>query len=248
MKSYKLRDLAANMENNELDKLTQTPATDAFKLSEMEQKILSLWDQLQEQHLERALLVAQPSIPPSTVSTIPQDSLAAEKEAAEKALVEARTTYMLKNKITTNVLIADPILKSVHEASSATAIERRLLPLIHERDTVSLVHSHLTNQLHDKQHKFSLLEDQIAKLNAENQALAAQLFELTDAMKDQTVEELDDPSLKAELEGLDDEIKKARKRWRQMKCLVKGIIVGSGVQWARRPELLEVVLDDEGGG
>jgi regulator of replication initiation timing len=227
-----------------MDNITRTDSTDALRLSQKEQEVLSLWDQLEEQRLERALLTAQPP----SVSEAPQESLAAEVEVAEQALLEARTTYMLKNKITTNAIIADPILKSVHQAASATAIERRLLPLIQERDAVSLVHSHLSQQLRDLQHKFSQLEDQIAKLNGENQALAAELFQLTDALKDQTVEELDDPRLIAELDSLDEDIKRAKRRWRVMKSLVKGIIVGSGVEWARRPELLEVVLDDEGDG
>jgi predicted RNase H-like nuclease (RuvC/YqgF family) len=136
----------------------------------------------------------------------------------------------------------------VHEASSANAIERRLLPLIHERDAVALTHSHLSTKLHSLRHKYSTLEAEIAKLNDENKVLAAQLFEIADSLKDQTVEELDDPRLRAELEGLDEEIKKAKRRWRIMKSLVAGIVVGSGVEWSRRPELLELVLDNEDDG
>ena len=82
-------------------------------------------------------------------------------------------------------------------------------------------------------------------MNEENRVLAATLMEITDRMKDQTVDELDDTRLTARLEGLDDEIRSSRKRWRVMKSLVKGVVVGSGVEWAKRPDLLEVVLDDE---
>jgi len=236
------------MDTTEITSLTRTEATDALKLLESEQKILSLWDQLQELQLERALLEIQPTIPQTSVTSLSSDALEAELEAAEKALLEARTTYMLRNNITTNVLIADPILKSVHEASSANTIERRLLPLIHERDAVVLTHSHLTSKLRTLQHQYTTVEAEIMKLNSENQLLASQLFKLTDALKDQTVEELDDPQLTAELEGLDEAVKKARRRWRVMKSLVAGIVVGSGVEWSRRPELLELVLDDEDEG
>lgn len=234
--------------DSDISNLTHAPATDAFRLSEKEQKILSLWDQSQELRLERALLEVQPSISHAEVSRLSPDELNEKIEAAEQALLEARTTYMLRNNITRNVLVADPILKSIHEASSANAVERRLLPLIHERDAVSLTHSHLSTKLHSLQHKYSKLEAEIAELNAENKTLAAQLFEITDSLKDQTVEELDDPRLRAELEGLDQEIKKAKRRWRIMKSLVAGIVVGSGVEWSRRPELLELVLDSEDDG
>jgi len=223
----------------------KTEATDAFKLSDAEREALLLWDQSQELQLERTLLEIQSGL---SVASLSSKDVEAELVTAEKAFLEARTTYMLRNNITTNVLIADPILKSVHEASSANSIERRLLPLIHERDAVVLAHSHLSSKLRALRHQYSGLEAEIMKLNGENQALASQLLKLTDALKDQTVEELDDPRLTAELEGLDETIKKARRRWRVMKSLVAGVVVGSGVEWSRRPELLELVLDDEDEG
>jgi hypothetical protein len=219
-----------------------TPSTDGFGFSETEQTILSLWDQLQELELECALLQVQPTI---TIPTPTTPNLAPELAAAEQALLEARTTYTLQQKTTTNVLIADPILKAVHDATAATTLDRRLLPLIHERDILALTDSHLSSKLAGLQQRFVTLEAEVVKLNEENRALAATLVEMADRMKDQTVDELDDARLTEQLEGLDDEIRKAKKRWRVMKSLVKGVVVGSGVEWAKRPDLLEVVLDDE---
>jgi predicted transcriptional regulator len=133
----------------------------------------------------------------------------------------------------------------VHDAATATTLERRLAPLIHERDVLALTDSYLRSKLAGLQQRFVELEAEVMKLNEENRVLAATLVEITDRMKDQTVDELDDTRLTARLEGLDDEIRSSRRRWRVMKSLVKGVVVGSGVEWAKRPDLLEVVLDDE---
>ena len=222
--------------------LTQTPSTDAFTFSDTEQTIISLWDQLQELQLERVLLQVQPTI---AIPTLSPSNLEADLLAAEQSLLEARATHLLQQKTTTNVLIADPILKAVHEAAATTSLERRLVPLIHERDVLALTDSHLGSRLAGLQHRFAALEAEVVKVNEENRALAATLVDITDRMKDQTVEELDDARLRARLEGLDEEIRSARRRWRIMKSLVKGIVVGSGAEWAKRPDLLEVVLDDE---
>jgi hypothetical protein len=230
------------MEHSPISTLTQTPSTDAFTFSETEQTILSLWDQLQELQLERALLQVQPDIDIPAPTT---PNLKPELAAAEQALLEARTTHTLQQKTTTNVLIADPILKAVHDAATATALERRLAPLIHERDVLALTDSYLSSKLAGLQQRFVELEAEVVKLNEENRVVAATLVEITDRMKDQTVEELDDTRLTARLEELDDEIRSSRRRWRIMKSLVKGVVVGSGVEWAKRPDLLEVVLDDE---
>ena len=133
----------------------------------------------------------------------------------------------------------------MHDAATVTALERRLVPLIHERDVLALTDSHLSSKLASLQQRFATLEAEVVKLNEENRVLAGTLVEITDRMKGQTVDELDDARLTARLEGLDDEIGSARRRWRVMKSLVKGVVVGSGVEWAKRPDLLEVALDDE---
>ena len=230
------------MEHSPISVLTHTPSTDAFAFSETEQTILSLWDQLQELQLERALVQVQPAV---TIPAPTTPSLGPELAAAEQALLETRTTHTLQQNTTINVLIADPILKAVHDAAAATTLERRLAPLIHERDVLGLTDSHLSSKLAGLQQRFTALEAEMVKLNEENRALAATLVEIADQMKDQTVDELDDTRLTTRLEGLDDEIRNARRRWRVMKSLVKGVVVGSGVEWDKRADLLEVVLDDE---
>jgi hypothetical protein len=45
---------------------------------------------------------------------------------AEKACLEARAKYILKNSIIENILITDPVLKAIHSGGNATPAERFL--------------------------------------------------------------------------------------------------------------------------
>jgi hypothetical protein len=44
--------------------------------------------------------------------------------AAQEALLEAKALYALRNSIVENVIMANPILKSVHAGAKAIATER----------------------------------------------------------------------------------------------------------------------------
>jgi hypothetical protein len=58
-------------------------------------------------------------------------------------------------------------------------------------------------------------------------------------------EDIDDPKVRLELDNLEAEMRISRQRFRIMKGTASATIVGSGVDWARDPKLLEVVLDDD---
>lgn len=45
---------------------------------------------------------------------------------AERACLEARARYILKNSIVENVLVTDPVLKAIHSGGNATPAERFL--------------------------------------------------------------------------------------------------------------------------
>jgi len=51
--------------------------------------------------------------------------------------------------------------------------------------------------------------------------------------------------MRAKVEELDVASKQSKQRWRIMKNTASAVVVGSGVDWARDPKLLEIVLDDD---
>lgn len=67
-------------------------------------------------------LVDVSSAPPA--EDLSDDEVAQQLIAAEREAMEARASYLLRNKITDQVLITDPVIKAVHGGSSASYEER----------------------------------------------------------------------------------------------------------------------------
>jgi vancomycin resistance protein YoaR len=179
------------------------------------------------------------------ISTLSDQEVQTEIKKAEHELLEARSKYTLRNQIIQNVIITDPILKAVHSGANATELERRLLPLIIERDTLAMVHSVLSTKLQTANSQLTTLERKNIQAIAENKELAREMLELANELKAEKIEEVEDARLRKQLEKLEDEVKEARIEWRVMKSLVAGIVAGSGVDWNKDPKLLSLVLDEE---
>ena len=62
----------------------------------------------------------------------------------------------------------------------------------------------------------------------------------------QRKEDIEDPTVRQELEDLEAEMRISRQRFRIMKGTASATIAGSGIDWARDPKLLEIVLDEDG--
>jgi hypothetical protein len=116
--------------NDHVD-LLQTNHSDAFAFSKSERLVLQLYDQLRELELEQSLLQAQQSslLPPcdlllirliffaahvTDISGLSSHELQAQLTVAQREAMEAKAEYELRNKITHNVLVMDPVLKAVH--------------------------------------------------------------------------------------------------------------------------------------
>ncbi len=82
----------------------------------------------------------------------------------------------------------------------------------------------------------------MAQKNAELSRRMLTLAEEANALRR---EDIDDPKVRLELDNLEAEMRISRQRFRIMKGTASATIVGSGVDWARDPKLLEVVLDDD---
>lgn len=81
--------------------------------------------------------------------------------------------------------------------------------------------------------------------NHENVELAAELLRFTEEIKRTEAAQVVDDDAKAEVERLEREVKSSRQKWRVVKGTASAIVSGSGVDWARDPDLREMVLDAE---
>ena len=125
-----------------LELATKDDSRDILDLSDNETLILQLYDQIQEQELERALLeegmhrlclnLAKNNNPANT-KKCPADSeeeppsledVEEQLPIAERELLEARATYTVRQKVIETVLTTDPMLKSVHSTSSTSPAKR----------------------------------------------------------------------------------------------------------------------------
>jgi len=88
----------------------------------------------------------------------------------------------------------------------------------------------------------------IARKNVE---LSATMLALAEQANTRMKKDIDDPKARQELDELEASMKTSRRRWRIMKGTATATIAGSGIDWARDPRLVEIVLDDDdddGGG
>jgi hypothetical protein len=82
-----------------------------------------------------------------------------------------------------------------------------------------------------------------ARKNAE---LATMMLALAEEADTKRKEDIDDPKARQQLDELEVKMKTGRQRWRIMKETASATIAGSGIDWARDPKLLEIVLDNDG--
>ena len=78
-----------------------------------------------------------------------------------------------------------------------------------------------------------------------NQELAIILLGLTDQLKVQGADTIENDDLRDQLKTLQNDTKEAKRRWRIMKSVIAAVIAGSGIDWARNVDLQGLVLDDE---
>ena len=75
--------------------------------------------------------------------------------------------------------------------------------------------------------------------------MTSTLLGLTNQLKEQDVDNIDDIELRSQLDTLQVDTKEARRRLRIVKSVVAAVVAGSGIDWARDDELRDLVLDAE---
>jgi hypothetical protein len=94
--------------------------------------------------------------------------------------------------------------------------------------------------------------EKLTKVEAEHVIVARKNTELATKMialaeeADTQKEDIKDPSVRAQLEELEEALKVSRQRWRIMKGTASAVVAGSGIDWSRDAALRELVLDTEG--
>ncbi|KAF3062048.1 hypothetical protein GL218_03762 [Daldinia childiae] len=211
-------------------------------LSDDENRILGLHDRLQQLQLEIALLSAQKNYDPRISPPTGDGSI----EVAQKALLDSRSKYVLRNQVVDSVVAANPILQAVHNGTKASPIERDLLPILEQRDQSSSALAQQSSELRTLLDEITEVESQSLRLGRENVELASKLLELAEQTNRNKAEAVNlDPERAAEISNLEGQVKLSRQRWRVLKGTASAVVAGSGVDWSRDSELRDIVLDPE---
>ncbi|EKJ79766.1 hypothetical protein FPSE_00046 [Fusarium pseudograminearum CS3096] len=215
--------------------------TSHLPMSEDEEKILALYDRIQELRLEIAIINAQQSHQSDDTALFTDE----ETQKAQSDLLETRAQYVLRNDVTEAVVTANPILKAVHSNAETAPIERELLPFIERRDEASVSVARQASQTNEVWKALTTAQSDTLRKSRENVTLAAELFELADQAKLKKRVPPNNSKMIEEQERLEAEVNASKQKWRVMKGVAGGIIVGSGVDWVQDDELRDVVLDPE---
>ncbi|EKD15749.1 hypothetical protein MBM_05760 [Drepanopeziza brunnea f. sp. 'multigermtubi' MB_m1] len=211
-------------------------------LNEDERRILDAYDRLEELQLEIALLQAQGVLS----KEVPQEASEKDIAAAKQELLQAKSHYLLRSNVIESVLIAPPILQAVHAGDKATVVEQDLFPLIQKRDQLAINLTKLSTEARSARDELTKVEVENVMIVRRNAELATTMLALAEEADTQRKEDIQDPALRHQLDELEAEMKRSRQKWRIMKGTASAIIAGSGVDWARNPDLLDIVLDNEG--
>lgn len=190
----------------------------------------------------------QTALTKSMDSSSSSPSSSGDVEAAQKQLLEARASYVLRNEVVDSVLTVNPVLKAVHQATQASPIERDLLPAIEQRDAVSQYVAREASARRAVRDESATTAAECRQLEQQNVQLAAQVRELAAAVaatEHTAAAAEDDAEAASELAQLEAGVKTSRQRWKLIKGAASAIVVGSGVDWTREAALCDVVLDPE---
>jgi hypothetical protein len=127
-----------------------------------------------------------------------------------------------------------------------TKITRDLAPLIQQRDDLSIALTQLSSKALVARNELIKLESENIVIARTNTELATTMIALAEEANTQRKDDIDDPKVRQQLDELELAMRTSRQRWRIMKGTASATIAGSGIDWARDPKLLEIVLDNDG--
>ncbi|KAH8808347.1 centromere protein H (CENP-H)-domain-containing protein [Xylogone sp. PMI_703] len=228
--------------------VTSAEASRPPVLTDQERRILEMYDRLEELQLEIALLKSQGVLSQGMFpfsAYIPEEVSEEAIQSAQQELLDAKAAYTLRSNVVESTIVAAPILKAVHAGTNASVIEQDLLPLIEKRDEVSLKLTRLSTEVKSAQEELIKVQSQNVLAGKRNVELSTTMLDLSEKVKSQSKEDIQDPKIRRQLDQLEAAMKESRQKWRIMKGTAGATIVGSGINWAQDPELLDIVLDND---
>ncbi|KAK7226360.1 hypothetical protein V2G26_014363 [Clonostachys chloroleuca] len=227
---------------NTMATVSEGEATQALlPLSADEERALALYDKLRELQLEIAIINAQHKAQDDASSG---EMTVEEADEACNQLLDTRARYMLRNSVVEAVLSANPILKAVHNGTDASPVERDLLSYVEKRDEASIAVAKFASERGELRDKATKAQSKLLARAGHNAELASKLLELV-ARIDEKKGQQDNSAAQEALREFEGALAASRRRWRVIKGVTSGLIVGSGIDWARDDRLRDIVLDPE---
>ncbi|KAK4087162.1 Centromere protein Cenp-H [Purpureocillium lilacinum] len=203
-------------------------------LSTDEQRALDLYDTLQKLRVEIALLNAQ--LANASAHQAPAESQSSDDvpEQTRQDLLDARAMFKLRQDAVDTVMIANPVLKAVHNGTDATP-----------RDDAAIAVSKHASAVETTLGESTRVQADTALTVARNVELVAELLDLAAQVEERKRGHLNDARSQGEVRRLEEQVRLSKRRWQVVKGLSSGIVAGSGVDWARDDELRDMVLDPD---
>jgi Centromere protein H (CENP-H) len=114
------------------------------------------------------------------------------------------------------------------------------------RDTYAMVAAAAMGAVEEGRGRRAEGERRARERMSENEGIAEQMVGMAEELRGEE-EGLDrvGTEMRERIEEEEKAVRKAKSEWRVMKGLVSGIVVGSGVDWAADPRLVEIVAEDD---
>ena len=212
----------------------------------LESQVLDLWHTLNDLHLSISIHESLSTTP--SVSSFTDDEIASELRKAELAALTARAEYVLSTSAVTDTIITAPVLRAVHHGPDATFLERELGALVRRRDGLGVAETNLERSLVECRNRGVEMAVEGRRLRRRNGGLGVRVRELSSRVKEERTRGVEEGEMRGEIEEEREREGEARRRWRVMKSVVRGVVVGSGVDWAGDEKLTGLVLDEEDEG
>lgn len=123
-----------------------------------------------------------------------------------------------------------------------------MLPHVEQRDNVSISVAKHASEMASIKNDMTTVQVEALRSTRQNIDLASKVFELAEEVKRKKGSRPDDPKVLREIEKLEGDVKTSGQRWRVIKGVASGVVVGSGIDWARDDALCDIVLDPEDEG
>lgn len=127
----------------------------------------------------------------------------------------------------------------------ALTILSDLLPYMEQRDEASTVIAKQDNERQRICDQLTTVQVETQCIARRNVELASEVLRLAGTDNQNKAGSIVRPATKDALTRLEKELKASRQKWKVMKGTASAVVAGSGVDWAKNPDLRNIVLDPD---